>query len=164
MQFTEEAWRCTETLRGAIHRLPFNTELAAGTLAAERFLTLLMMAFAATALLLAAVGIGSVMSYNIAYRTHELGIRIALGAAAGEILRQSVVRSLLRAALGVACGAAAALALSPLLARLLFSTRATDPATLGAVVFSLLAVACLSAYLPARRTLHIDPAVCLRHE
>jgi putative ABC transport system permease protein len=139
-------------------------EIVAGTLAAERFLTLLMLAFAASALLLAAVGIGSVMSYNIAYRTRELGIRIALGAAAGEILRQSVVRSLLRAALGVACGAAATLAVSPLLAHLLYSTSVTDPATLGAVVLSLLAVACLAAYLPARRTLHIDPAACLRHE
>jgi predicted permease len=139
-------------------------DIVAGTLGTERFLTLLMMVFAATALLLAAVGIGSVMSYNIAYRTHEFGVRIALGAAAGEIMRRSVGGSLLRAAAGIACGAAAALALSPLLERLLFSTRATDPATLAAVVLALLAVACCAAYLPARRSLRIDPAVCLRHE
>jgi putative ABC transport system permease protein len=134
------------------------------SLASERFVTLLMGGFGLIALALAAVGIGSLMSYAVVQRTREFGIRIALGAAAQQVLGRSVRQALWLGSLGIALGSAVALSFSRLLQGMLYSTSATDPSTYAPVALFLLAVAVGAAYLPARRILAIDPATALRRE
>jgi macrolide transport system ATP-binding/permease protein len=131
---------------------------------AQRIGATLLSIFGVLALTLAAVGLYSVMSYAVTQRTHEMGIRLALGASPGE-LRRMVVRSGMRvAALGLAIGAAGAAAVSQLLTSLLNGVSPTDPATFGAVVVLLAAIAFVAAAIPARRASAVDPLVALRYE
>jgi predicted permease len=134
------------------------------SLAGERFLMLLMAAFGAAALALAAVGIAAVVAYNVGQRTRELGIRMALGATASQVVRLTLGEATAHTALGIALGGFAALGLSRLLRSLLFATSPNDPGTFGLTAFTLVAIALLAAYLPARRALDIDPAISLRQE
>jgi len=134
------------------------------SVAQERFRTLLMSSFSGIALILAAVGIFGVISYSASQRTHEIGIRIALGAQQHNVLRLILGQGTKLALLGLGAGAVAALLLTRLMASLLYGVSATDPLTFGAVCIILLAVAVTACYVPARRAMRVDPMVALRHE
>ena len=160
-------------IRGAIHSLDANTPLSeiqtmdhvvAEANGQSRFYLILLGAFATVALVLAGVGIYGVMSYSVSRRTHEIGVRMALGAQGRDVLRLVVFQGIVQALSGVAVGLAGALALSQLMAGLLFGTRPTDPATFAVVVVVLGAVAVAASYIPARRAAKVDPMVALRYE
>jgi predicted permease len=134
------------------------------SVAQPRFSMLLLAIFAALALVLTAIGLYGVIAYSVAQRTHEIGIRIALGAGPGEVLRQVLGSGARIALLGVACGTAGALAATRLLRSLLFGVSASDPETFAAVALLLFAVAMLACYIPARRATRVDPVIALRQE
>jgi putative ABC transport system permease protein len=130
----------------------------------RRFPMLLLSAFSVLALVLAAVGIVGVVGHSVTQRSHEIGIRMALGARTLDVLRLMVTSNMVWVLLGLASGIAGSAALTRLLARLLYDVRPLDPAVLGAVSLLLAAVALLATYLPARRAARIDPVVALRCE
>ena len=130
----------------------------------QRFSTWVLGGFAAMALLLAAVGIYGVISYSVTRRTHEIGVRMALGAERGRIAAAVVGRALALAGIGVAAGVAGGLALTRLLRSMLFGVSATDPLVFAGASLFLLAVAALAGYVPARRAARIDPGIALREE
>ncbi len=129
-----------------------------------RFSMLLLSLFAGLALALTTVGLYGVVSYAVAQQTHELGIRIALGAGPGEVLGQVLGSGACIALIGIACGTAGALGATRLLRGLLYGVTATDPGTFVAVAFVLFAVAMLSCYVPARRAMRVDPVTALKYE
>jgi putative ABC transport system permease protein len=133
-------------------------------LSGVRISTWMMTVFAGIALALAASGVYGVVSYTVARRTHEIGVRMALGAAKGEVRRHIVFQALRPAFVGIATGVATALALGRLMSSALYGVVALDPATFGAVALMLAASALLAAYIPARRASAIDPVVALRDE
>ncbi len=139
-------------------------DLLADSAAAPRLTLVLLGIFAGLALVLAVVGIYGVLSYTVSQRKHELGIRVALGAGAGEILRLVVGRAMLLAAAGVVIGAAAAFALTRLLGTLLYGISATDPLTFAAVAAALIVAALAASYVPARRATRVSPIEALRYE
>jgi predicted permease len=139
-------------------------QIISGSLAERRFTMLLLIIFASTALVLAAVGIYGVMSYAVSRRTHELGVRLALGASRNEILRLVVREGMALAAIGTVVGLMAALGLTRLMASLLYGVRPADPATLAAVSLLLVGIALLACYIPAWRATKVDPMVALRYE
>ncbi len=120
--------------------------------------------FALTALLLAGLGIYGVISYIVTARTHEIGIRIALGAPRANIMRSVLRQGLGLAFAGAAVGLVGALIVSHLMAGLLYGVKPTDPLTFAGVAVLLLVVASLACCIPARRALRVDPLVALRHE
>ena len=139
-------------------------EMRLATLAGRRLNTLLLSIFAAVALALAVVGTYAVMAYVVAERTHEVGIRLALGARPAEVLRLVAGRGLRVGALGAILGLGGALAAGQALRRLLFGVSATDPITLGAVALVIGAAVLVASYLPARRAARVDPIITLRAE
>ncbi|MGA9354863.1 MAG: ABC transporter permease [Terriglobales bacterium] len=139
-------------------------EVIANSVQRRRFSMLLLTIFAATAMLLAAIGLYGVMSYSVAQRTKEIGVRMALGANRPEVLALVVKRGMVLVGIGIAAGIVLALALSRLIAGLLFGITATDPLTIIGVAALLGAVAFVANYLPARRAASVDPMVALRYE
>lgn len=129
-----------------------------------RFNTTLLAIFAGLALILATVGIYGVMSYAVTQRTHEIGVRIALGARRGDVLRSVLMQAAKRACAGIGVGLAGSLFLTRFLRTLLFDVRPTDALTFAAVATLLAAVALLASYIPARRATRIDPLAALRCE
>jgi putative ABC transport system permease protein len=134
------------------------------SLARQNFNTLLLGTFAAIALLLAAVGIYGVMSYGVEQRTHEIGIRAALGADRADTLRLVLLHASRMSVAGIVCGVAASFWLTNLISAHLFGVRPSDPLTFVAVPFILLAIALVAAWVPALRATRIDPFTALRHE
>jgi len=139
-------------------------EIIAGTLAARRVSMFVLGAFAALALGLASMGIYSVISYLVGQRTHEIGIRMALGAKQADVLRMVLGEGVRMVTLGVLIGLLAAVGLTRLMANLLFAVSTTDPLTLAGVVIVLTIVALTACFVPARRATRVDPVVALRYE
>jgi predicted permease len=139
-------------------------DLISDSLAARRFTRLLLGMFALLALILAGVGIYGVVSYTVSQSTHEIGVRIALGADRRSILGTVLKSAMSMALLGIAIGAAGAIAATRVMKDLLFGVSATDPLTFAAVAFLLAGVTLLASYLPARRATKVDPIVALRYE
>jgi putative ABC transport system permease protein len=139
-------------------------EVVSGALAERRFTMLLLALFAATALALSAIGIYGVMAYFVTQRTHEIGIRMALGASRGDVLSMVLGQGARLAAAGVAAGVIGALLVTRAIAALLFMVGPRDPWTIAALSITLSAVALLACYIPARRATRVDPIRALRYE
>jgi predicted permease len=139
-------------------------EITARSVATQRFNMLLLGLFAGLGLLLAGVGIYGVVAYSVAQRTNEIGLRIALGAQAGDVVRLILKHGLALALAGVALGAAASFGLTRLMKGFLFGVGATDPLTFVAVALSLILVALVACWIPARRATKVDPMIALRYE
>jgi putative ABC transport system permease protein len=139
-------------------------EVVSASVANQRFGALLFLLFGAIALVLTAVGICGVISYGVAQRTHEIGIRLALGAGRSEVLGLIIGEAMKPAMYGAALGLGAAFGLTRLLSRLLFNVKPTDPQVFAAVLVLLVGVALLACYIPARRATRVDPMVALRYE
>ncbi|HET8783521.1 MAG TPA: ABC transporter permease [Pyrinomonadaceae bacterium] len=139
-------------------------EILLESIARQRFSMLLLAIFAAVALILAAVGIYGVMSYSVAQRTHEIGIRMALGAQTGAVLKLAVSYGLKLVVVGIVIGLIAAFALTRVMSTLLFGVTATDPTTFALISLLLIGVAAVASYIPARRATKVDPIIALRYE
>jgi predicted permease len=134
------------------------------SVSAPRFQLVLLLVFAGIALTLAMIGVYGVVSYSVTQRTQEIGIRVALGARSADVARMVLQEAVILSSIAVAIGLAGAFALTRVLQTLLFEVTPTDPATLLAVSASVLGVAAVSAFLPARRAVRVDPMVALRYE
>jgi putative ABC transport system permease protein len=137
-------------------------ERVSSSVGRQRFYASLIAIFAAVALVLSAVGLYGVIAYAVSQRTHELGVRVALGATGDRISRMVIGEGLVLTAIGIAIGAFASFFAGRLVSSLLFGVTALDPMTLGGVVFVLVAVAMLASWLPARRAARVDPLVAMR--
>jgi predicted permease len=147
-----------------IYNVQTLNEVVAGSLAARRLSMILLGVFAALALVLSCVGIYGVISYVVGQRTHEIGVRMALGAQSADVMRLVVGEGARMALLGVTAGIAGAFGLTRLIANQLFGISAHDPLTFATVTILLTLVALLACYLPARRAVRVDPGVALRCE
>ena len=132
--------------------------------ARENFNMLLLTTFAGLALLLAAIGIYGLMSYVVQQRLQEIGIRLALGAGSGQMLRMVIGQGIKLVGIGLAIGLGAAFGLARLLASLLFGVKTSDPITYSAVALILTTVALIACFIPARRATQVDPLSALRYE
>jgi putative ABC transport system permease protein len=158
----EQIWELDKDI--PIANLATMDQLLAKSVAQPRFRTLLLGVFAALALVLASVGIYGVISYSVTQRTHEIGIRMALGAQARDVTTLVIGQGMILALIGLALGLTASLALTRLMESLLFEVSTTDPATFAVVGGLLAGIALLACWIPARRAARVDPMVALRCE
>jgi putative ABC transport system permease protein len=165
--------RSIDTVRAAVKTIDPNLPLSAiasmdslleRSLGPRRFSLYLLGAFAAVALILAAIGLFGVMAYLVSQRTREIGVRLALGATRGEVFRLILGRGMTLAGVGAALGLGAAYWLTSVMETLLFAVSRRDPVTFTVVPVALIAVAALACYLPARRAMRVDPVIALRTE
>ncbi len=140
------------------------SQVYSASLGSRRFNVILVGFFGITALLLATAGVFGVMAYSVSRRTREIGVRVALGAGSGDVLRMILGQGLRTIFIGVAIGIAGSLALTRTVESLLFGVTATDPLTFGSVTLLLVGAALLACYIPARRATKVDPMVALRYE
>jgi putative ABC transport system permease protein len=147
-----------------IYNIRTMNEIRAESVAPERLNLTLMSIFAGIALILAIVGIYGVMSYSVTQRTHEIGIRMAIGAQPRDVFRMILGQGMLLALIGVAVGLLGAFGLTRLMASMLFGVEPTDPATFAGIAVLLSAVALIACYIPGRRATKVDPVVSLRYE
>jgi predicted permease len=150
--------------RDVIYGVQTLDEVIAGSVAARRLSMILLGIFAGLALVLSCVGIYGVVSYVVGQRTHEIGVRMALGAERGDVMRLVLGEGARMTLVGVAAGVAAALGLTHLMADELFGVTPQDPLTFAAVAIVLMLVALVACYVPARRAVRVDPMVALRYE
>jgi putative ABC transport system permease protein len=148
----------------AVSNIRLMEDRLSSSIATERVNTVVLGFFAVVAMLLAALGIYGVMSYSVTQRTHEIGVRMALGAERRDVFRLVVGQGLELTLIGVALGLAVSLALMRFISSLLFGVSAADPLTYTGVSLILLVVAMLACYLPARRATKVDPMIALRYE
>ncbi len=162
----------TAAARGALQDLDpeiparFRTlsQVYAASVGSRRFNVVLLGFFGITALVLATTGVFGVMAYSVSRRTREIGVRVALGASAGDVRRMILSQGMRTIVIGVATGIAGALALTRTVQSLLFGVTATDPLTFGGVTLLLVGAALLACYVPARRATKVDPIIALRYE
>ncbi|MBS1807007.1 MAG: ABC transporter permease [Acidobacteria bacterium] len=163
----------TGAVRGVIHsldkdlpifRVTVMEQLVADSMAQRRFAMTLLVIFAGVALVLAAVGLYGVMSYTVTQRSHEIGIRMALGAQRSDVVKMVVRQGMMLASIGVLGGLAFAFALTRLMANLLFGVKASDPITFAVIAASLALIALIACFIPARRATKVDPMIALRYE
>ena len=147
-----------------LYQIETMEDIVSRSLAARRFSMILLGIFAALALALSSIGIYGVISYLAGQRTHEIGIRMAIGAQRSDVLRLILGQGARMALIGVAAGLAGSLALTRVMAKLLFGVSAYDPLTFLAVACLLILVALAACYIPARRAMRIDPMAALRYE
>jgi predicted permease len=150
--------------REVVYNVQTMNEVVSNSFAARRLSMMLLGVFAALALVLACVGIYGVISYLVGQRTHEIGVRMALGAQRCDVLRLVIGHGTRMALIGVAIGIGAALGLTRLMANQLFGVSAHDPLTFAGVGMLLVIVAVAACYIPARRAMRVDPMIALRHE
>jgi predicted permease len=150
--------------REVIYNVQTMDEVVANSFAARRLSMILLGFFAALALVLACVGIYGVISYLVGQRTHEIGVRMALGAQGSDVLQLVIGNGAKMALIGIAVGIGAALGLTRLMASQLFGVSAHDPLTFAGVAILLILVAVAACYIPARRATRVDPMIALRHE
>jgi putative ABC transport system permease protein len=134
----------------------------ASSVGRQRFYASLIAIFAAVALILSAVGLYGVIAYAVSQRTHELGVRVALGATGDRISRMVIGEGLVLTAIGIVIGALASVFAGRLVSSLLFGVSSLDPMTIGSVTLVLVAVATLASWLPARRAARVDPLIAMR--
>jgi putative ABC transport system permease protein len=139
-------------------------EVISRSTASRRFSLVLVGSFAALALVLAAIGIYAVLAYSVARRTHEIGVRMALGARSGDVVRLVLGQGLRVTAVGILFGVAGALVLTRFLRSLLYEVQPTDPPTFVVVLLLFVTVSIAASYLPVRRAMKVDPMVALRYE
>jgi putative ABC transport system permease protein len=139
-------------------------DVVADSFARPRLLASLLGSFAALALLLAALGIYGLVSYAVSQRTREIGIRVALGAQSGDVLKLVLRQGMGLTLAGLTIGLLGALAVAGLLGSFLFGVKPTDPASFAGVALLLAGIALLACYIPAQRAMRVDPMVTLRHE
>jgi putative ABC transport system permease protein len=173
VRFSADPLNLIDTVRGEVRALDKDLPLAdtqtletiaATAVAGRRFTLWLVGFFALTAMALAAIGIYSVLSYLVAQRTREIGLRMALGAQLGNVLKLVIRQGMTLVLLGIASGMAAAFALTRLIRGLLFEVSATDPLAFALAAALLALVALLACYIPAWRATKVDPMIALRHE
>jgi predicted permease len=158
----EAIWSVNRNVR--ITEVATMDKVIGASLAQRRFPMMMLGLFALAALLLATLGLYAVMAYSVTQRTPEIGVRMALGAQPGEVLRLVLRQGMVLAVIGVAAGLVGAFALRSVIVGLLFEVKASDPGTLALVTAVLLVVALLACYFPARRATKVDPLIALRHE
>jgi putative ABC transport system permease protein len=139
-------------------------EIMSASIGRERFSSFILTVFSGVALLLAAIGIFSVVSYSVSRRTRETGVRMALGAVPRDILRMVVGQAMRPVLVGLGVGLLASVILARGLANLLYGVRTSDPLTLAAVILTLTSISFFACYLPARRATRVDPSIALRWE
>jgi ABC-type antimicrobial peptide transport system permease subunit len=156
-----EVWALDKNV--PVYNVSAMSELLAGATAQPRFSLVLLGLFATVALILAISGLYAVMAYSVSQRTREIGIRLALGAQAGDVLKLITQQGLVLLLAGILIGLAGAFALTRVLSTLLFEVSVTDPLTFIAIPLLLMVVALLACWVPARRATKVDPLVALRH-